>query len=143
MCQIPITMVKKHAVPNSSLHNLKIYSSQGCRKISQSQSNQSNTEHSNSKCSDFKQMITSDYGFLLRLVNTFTIDTDKYYPMCYRVNMMPMPRTLKTLCCMVAMVLFYALCSQIITSHMYGILQIGSFNWGLENYIDLVPCITG
>ena len=30
--------------------------------------------------------ITSDYGFLLRLVNTFTIDTDKYYPMCYKVN---------------------------------------------------------
>ena len=24
--------------------------------------------------------ITSDYGFLLRLVNTFTIDTDDYYP---------------------------------------------------------------
>ena len=30
--------------------------------------------------------ITSDYGFLLRLVNTFTIDTDEYYPMCYKVN---------------------------------------------------------
>ena len=30
--------------------------------------------------------ITSDYGFLLRLVNTFTIDTDKYYLMCYKVN---------------------------------------------------------
>ena len=32
-------------------------------------------------------MITSDYVFLLRLVNTFTIDTEEYYPMCYRVNM--------------------------------------------------------
>ena len=30
--------------------------------------------------------ITSDYGFLLRLVNTFTIDTDEYYLMCYKVN---------------------------------------------------------
>ena len=30
--------------------------------------------------------ITSDYGFLLRLVSTFTIDTDEYYPMCYKVN---------------------------------------------------------
>ena len=30
--------------------------------------------------------ITSDYGFLLRLVNTFTIDTDEYYPMCYKLN---------------------------------------------------------
>ena len=37
--------------------------------------------------------ITSDYGFLLRLVNTFTIDTDEYYPiaMCYKINMMPRP----------------------------------------------------
>ena len=25
-------------------------------------------------------MITSDYGFLLRLVNTFPIDTDEYCP---------------------------------------------------------------
>ena len=30
--------------------------------------------------------ITSGYGFLLRLVNTFTIDTDEYYLMCYKVN---------------------------------------------------------
>ena len=30
--------------------------------------------------------IISDYGFLLRLVNTFTIDTDKYYPMCCKLN---------------------------------------------------------
>ena len=40
-------------------------------------------------------MVASDYGFLLRLVNTFTIDTDEYYPMCYRVNRMSRP--LKTL----------------------------------------------
>ena len=35
MCQIPIKMLKQHAIPNSSLHNLKIYSPKGCRKISQ------------------------------------------------------------------------------------------------------------
>ena len=36
MCQIPIKMMKQHAIPNSSLHNLKIYSSKGCKKASQS-----------------------------------------------------------------------------------------------------------
>ena len=35
MCQIPIKMLKQHATPNSNLHNLKIYSSKGCRKTSQ------------------------------------------------------------------------------------------------------------
>ena len=35
MCQIPIKMLKQHAIPNSSLHNLKIYSPKGCRKTSQ------------------------------------------------------------------------------------------------------------
>ena len=35
MCQIPIKMLKQHATPNSSLHNLKIYSSNGCRRTSQ------------------------------------------------------------------------------------------------------------
>ena len=35
MCQIPIKMLKQHATPNSSLHNLKIYSSKGYRKTSQ------------------------------------------------------------------------------------------------------------
>ena len=32
MCQIPIKILKQHATPNSSLLNLKIYSSKGCRK---------------------------------------------------------------------------------------------------------------
>ena len=36
--------------------------------------------------SHIRRYITSDYGFLLRLVNTFTIDTDEYYPVCYKVN---------------------------------------------------------
>ena len=35
MCQIPIKMLKQHAIRNSSLHNLKIYSSKACRKSSQ------------------------------------------------------------------------------------------------------------
>ena len=34
MCLIPIKMLKQHAFPNSSLHNVKIYSSKGCRKTS-------------------------------------------------------------------------------------------------------------
>ena len=37
MCQIPIKMLKKHAIQKSRLHNLKIYSSNGCMKTSQSQ----------------------------------------------------------------------------------------------------------
>ena len=35
MYQIPIKMLKQHTIPKSSLHNLKIYSSKGCRKTSQ------------------------------------------------------------------------------------------------------------
>ena len=86
MCQISIKMLKQYAISNSSLHNLKIYSSKGCRKTSQRWI----------KCMQLTQHfqifrfsvedITSDYGFLLRLVNTLTIDTDEYYPMCYKVN---------------------------------------------------------
>ena len=35
MCHIPINMWKQHASQNTSLHNLKICSSKGCRKNSQ------------------------------------------------------------------------------------------------------------
>ena len=35
MCQIPIKMLKQHTIPNSSLHNLRIYSSKGCRETIQ------------------------------------------------------------------------------------------------------------
>ena len=35
MCQIPIKMLQQEATPNSSLHNLKIYLSKGCKKTSQ------------------------------------------------------------------------------------------------------------
>ena len=40
--------------------------------------------------------IRSYYGFLLRPVNTPTIDTEEYYPMCYKVNACQ-ERPLKTL----------------------------------------------
>ena len=33
MCQIPIKMLKQYTILNSSLHNLKIYLSKGCRKL--------------------------------------------------------------------------------------------------------------
>ena len=33
MCQIPIKMLRQHATPNSSLHNIKIYSSKECKKL--------------------------------------------------------------------------------------------------------------
>ena len=63
--------------------------------------------------------ITSDYGFLLRLVNTFTIGTDEYYPMCYKVNDD-------------AKDLYIIL--RLLTNHLTDIciLQISSFNWGLS-----------
>ena len=35
MCQTPIKMLKQEATPNSSLQNLKIYLSKGCKKTSQ------------------------------------------------------------------------------------------------------------
>ena len=65
--------------------------------------------------------MTSDYEFLLWLVNTSTVDTEEYYPRCYKVNDAKIFENL--------VVSFYALCWQIIC-----ILQIGSFNWGL--YVD-------
>ena len=34
LCQIPTKMLKQQTIPNSSLHNLKIYSSKGGRKTS-------------------------------------------------------------------------------------------------------------
>ena len=76
--------------------------------------------------------ITSDYGFLLRLVNTFTFDTDVHYPRCYKVNDAEIFKNL--------VVSFYTLCSKIIC-----ILQkIGSHLTGIfKNHVDLVLCIIG
>ena len=59
MCQIPIKMLKQHAIPNSSLHNLKIYSSKGCRKTSQRLIIcMYLATHSSSKYSNFQQKIS-------------------------------------------------------------------------------------
>ena len=67
------------------------------------------------------------YEILLRLVNTFTIDTDEYYLKRYKVND---KKPFKNL-----VGLYYTLCAAHKSSTyaymcMY-ILQIGSFNWGL------------
>ena len=35
LCQIPMKMLKQEATSNSSLHNLKVYVSKGCRKTSE------------------------------------------------------------------------------------------------------------
>ena len=94
MCQIPIKMLKQHATLNSSLHNLRIYSSKGCRKTSQRwiyvasylPTNLANTSVS-FKHSNFQQKISlqTDYKVLLRLVtSTFNIDTDEYYPVLWQ-----------------------------------------------------------
>ena len=80
--------------------------------------------------------ITSDYGFLYRLVNTFTIDTDEYYLMCYKVNDMKTSKNLVGL-------YYFTLCAHKSSPYLVPILQIDSFNWGLQNYIDLVLCIMG
>ena len=56
--------------------------------MNQMYTQQVHPQHSNSiKILEFSaENIISDYEVLLRLVNTFTIDTDEYYPMCYKVN---------------------------------------------------------
>ena len=51
MCQIPIKMLKQHAIPNSSLHNLKIY---WCGKTM----DELPSQHSNSKYSNFQQKMS-------------------------------------------------------------------------------------
>ena len=83
MCHIPIKMLKKDAIPKSDLQSLKIYSSKACRKLVSQKciicvanaailklrifSGRYHFRHNASGC-----------GFLLRLVNTFTIDTEEY-----------------------------------------------------------------
>ena len=87
MCRISIKMLKQHAIPDSSFHNVKICSSKGCRKTSQRWIiciYVANTAILN------LQIFSGGYHFrlwvLLRLVNTFTIDTGRYYPRCYKVT---------------------------------------------------------
>ena len=64
--------------------------------------------------------ITLDYGFLLRLVNTFTIDTDEYYSRCYKVN------DTKT-------------CKNLLASNVYC--RLAHLTGALKNHVDLVLCI--
>ena len=110
MCQIPIKMLKQQAIPNLSLQNLKIYSSKGCR-------------------NEFlAEGITSGYGLLLQLVNTFTIDTEEYYPRCYNVN------DAKAFKILITIILRFVL-----TNHMYnGLLQKKS-KQGAWGYTFLTP----
>ena len=65
--------------------------------------------------SNFQQKISLQT--MLRLVNTFTIETDEYYPRCYKVNY---GKTFKNL------VYYVMLCAHK-ASYVY-ILQINSFN---------------
>ena len=64
------------------------------------------TSYRNSKYLNFQQKlpVTSDYGFLPRLVNTFTTDTDDYYLMCHKVN------DTKTFKCLVGLY-YFILCA--------------------------------
>ena len=77
ICQIPIKILKQYAIPNSSFQNLTIFLSNGYRKTSQKWimyvANAAILELWFSG-----KDITSDYGFLLRLVNAFTVDNEEY-----------------------------------------------------------------
>ena len=80
-----------------------------------------------SKILNFSGRRSSDYEFLLPLVNTFTLDTDKYYPRCCRVNE---TKTFKNL-----VASFYTLCSQIICTAYCRLIDLTSaFN------ITLIYC---
>ena len=85
MSQIPTRMLKQHEIPNSSLENLKIYSSKGCRKSSQRWI----LYVANTAILELRILvedITSDCSFLLRLVEPFTADTEEYYPTCHKIG---------------------------------------------------------
>ena len=116
ICQIPIKMLKQHAIANSN-------SSNGFRKTSKIWT----------LCmwltqqfyiSEFSaEDITSDHGFLLWLLNTFTFDTDEYYPKCYRVNNV---KTFKNLA------YYFKLCAH---KSSYVYCRLARLNW---TFIDFV-----
>ena len=83
--------------------------------------------------SQSQEDITSNYGFLLGLVKTFTVDTEKYYPRFYKVND---DKNCKNL-----VGLFYALCSQIICMYIAGWLIY--LTRVLKKHADLVLYIIG
>ena len=118
MCQIPIKILKQHAIPNSSLHNLKIYSSKGCRKTSQRWiicTYLTRTAILNIR------IFSRRYHFRLWV---FASTGEYFYYWHWRVlpNVLQskwMPRPLKTL--------YIILRLFVLNHHMY-IFQIGSFN---------------
>ena len=137
VCQIPIKMLKLHAIPNSSLHNLKIYSSRGCRKTSQRCRwirYLANTTILNIRI--FSRRYHLRLLALLRLVNNFTFDSGEYYTMCYKVNM---PRPLKTL-----YIYYFTLWPHKSSYVSIVYCRLARLtNLGLWNYIDLGLCIIG
>ena len=116
ICQIPSKMLKQHAIPNSNLSN-------GFRKTSKIWT----------ICMWLRQQfyitefsaedITSDHGFLLRLVNTFIFDTDDYYPKCCKVNDV---KTFKNLA------YYFKLCA---CNSSYVYCRLARLNW---TFIDFV-----
>ena len=72
--------------------------------------------------------ITSGYGLLLQLVNTFTIDTEEYYPRCYKVN------DAKTFKILITIILRFVL-----TNHMYNGLFQKKSKQGAWGYTFLTP----
>ena len=72
--------------------------------------------------------ITSGYGLLLQLVNTFTIDTAEYYPRCYNVN------DAKAFKILITIILRFVL-----TNHMYNGLFQKKSKQGAWGYTFLTP----
>ena len=79
--------------------------------------------HSNSKYSNFQQDITSDYVWVFASTGKyfFTIDTDEYYQMYYKVN------DTKTFENLVGLFMLYA--HKSIITYVYC--RLGSLNCGL------------
>ena len=75
MCQIPIKILKPHATPNS-----RIIHQEGAEKLIQLASELYLAKAAVPSIRISAEDITSDYRFLLRVVNSaFTTDTDEYY----------------------------------------------------------------
>ena len=102
LCQIPIKILKQHEFKFTEVKDLFI------KRVQRNQSKMNYVCICSSLTQQFQNFefstedITSDYGFLLRLVKTFTVDTEEYYPRCYKVND---AKTFKNL-----VVSFYTLC---------------------------------
>ena len=124
ICQITIKILKQHAIRHSSLQNINICSSKGYKKTSQIWimyvAYIAILEHQISA-----KDITSDYGFLLRLVKTFAVDTEEY----------PLPKVLQDKWCED----FQKPCSIILrfvfTNHMYAFCVLA--HWFSAVYYDI------